>query len=50
MRDPTNTVLAPEVRYVCREQLRNGQFEEIAAGHRAVEIGYQDVACVILVH
>jgi len=27
--------------------LLNGQFEEIAPGHRAIEIGYEDVSYVI---
>ncbi len=42
VRDPAGTVLAPEVRAVGRQQLPDGQFEEIAAGHRAVEIGHED--------
>ena len=43
VRDPTGAVLAPEVRTVGRQQLLDGQLEEVAAGHRAVEIRHEDI-------
>jgi hypothetical protein len=42
--DLAGAVLAPEIRTVGRQQLLDGQFEEITAGHRAVEIGHKDTS------